>query len=87
MAGSRGTHDDSDGAGWPDKNMPAPSPRKQKDFGPSSKRGSHSLDDSDNTLQRPRELRPGIDAGGDEAFNAQKGEIEFGKAEPRRSHS
>ena len=87
MPGKRGTHDDSDGARGEDRNMPAPSPRKQKDLSPSGKRGTHSLDDSDNTLLRPKELKPGVDQEGKFDFSATKGGINSHSHDPRRSHS
>lgn len=85
--GTRGTHDDSDGAGWPDKNMPAPSPKKQKDFTSSGKGGDHPSDFSGNSLLKPRELKPGVDQGGTQVITGHvKGGIDPNDHEPRRSH-
>jgi len=81
--GNRGTHTEMDAP-----NMPASSPKKQGDFGPRGKRGRHSVDDSDNTLKRPGELRPGVDESGMTSFKGRKDlVIELGSQDPRRSHS
>lgn len=79
MAG-RGVHQD-EGHG---PNMPAPDPNTQSDnFG--SGRGVHSLDDSDNTLNVPKELKPRLDKSGDAPFTVDVDrQIIFGEADPVR---
>jgi len=67
--------------------MPAKSPRGQKDFSGSAKRGIHESDFSGNRTTMPRELRPNIDQGGDTSFSAAKGPISNRNHDPRRSHS
>lgn len=80
---TRGTHEEMDSP-----NMPARKPSKQGDFGPHGKRGRHSVDDSDNSLKRPSELRSSIDEAGTTSFKGSADRIiELGSQDPRRSHS
>lgn len=85
MAGKRGTHDDSDGASGADRNMPAPTPKKQGDM-TSEGRGTHD-DGFSQPMDRPSELKGGIDMGGTTEFSAPKGTIVFGDHDTRRSTS
>jgi len=85
--GRRGMHDEDPGS----PNMPAKMPKHQPDFGggraSAGSRGLHSLDDSNNTLRKPRKLgSEGAD--GTSSFDGNADEsIVMGKQNPRRSHS
>lgn len=91
MSGSRGVHKEgpfespTPGA----SHMPAKEPTKQRDFGGSGKRGVKDSDYSSNSMKQPKELRPGIDQGGDESFDAKvQVNIDMARGfDPRRSHS
>jgi len=77
----RGVHKDD--AGSP--NMNPPEPAKQGDFSAGGKRPFRQ--DPGNSTKAPTELRGGIDAGGNKAFNAEAPRtVEFSKADSRDTH-